>query len=39
MKSLFPRKLNPNDGHRYLPYIVLVIDEFSRPYNDKQEKK
>ncbi len=23
------RKLNPNDGHEYLPYIVLVIDEFA----------
>lgn len=23
------RKLNPHDGHRYLPYIVLVIDEFA----------
>ena len=23
------RKLNPNKGHRYLPYIVLVIDEFA----------
>ena len=23
------RILNPNDGHRYLPYIVLVIDEFA----------
>jgi len=23
------RKLNPNDGHIYLPYIVLVIDEFA----------
>ncbi len=23
------RKLNPNEGHRYLPYIVLVIDEFA----------
>lgn len=23
------RKLNPNDGHRYLPYIVVVIDEFA----------
>jgi len=22
------RKLNPNDGHRFLPYIVVVIDEF-----------
>ena len=23
------RKLNPNKGHRFLPYIVLVIDEFA----------
>ncbi|HCQ30626.1 MAG TPA: cell division protein FtsK [Flavobacteriales bacterium] len=23
------RKLNPNNGHRYLPYIVVVIDEFA----------
>jgi len=23
------RKLNPNDGHQYLPYIVLVVDEFA----------
>ena len=23
------RKLNPNEGHRYLPYIVLVIDELA----------
>lgn len=23
------RKLNPNEGHRYLPYIILVIDEFA----------
>jgi len=23
------RKLNPNDGHRFLPYLVLVIDEFA----------
>ncbi|MFZ9003842.1 MAG: DNA translocase FtsK 4TM domain-containing protein [Robiginitalea sp.] len=23
------RKLNPHEGHRYLPYIVLVIDEFA----------
>ncbi|GIR12246.1 MAG: hypothetical protein CM15mP23_08210 [Cryomorphaceae bacterium] len=22
-------KLNPENGHRYLPYIVLVIDEFA----------
>ena len=23
------RKLNPNDGHKFLPYIVLVVDEFA----------
>lgn len=23
------RKLNPNEGHRYLPYIVVVIDELA----------
>ena len=23
------RKLNPENGHQYLPYIVLVIDEFA----------
>ncbi|MCL2414473.1 MAG: DNA translocase FtsK [Bacteroidales bacterium] len=23
------RRLNPSDGHRYLPYIVLVVDEFA----------
>jgi S-DNA-T family DNA segregation ATPase FtsK/SpoIIIE len=23
------RKLNPNEGHRFLPYIVLVVDEFA----------
>ena len=23
------RKLNPEKGHRYLPYIVLVVDEFA----------
>ena len=23
------RKLNPNNGHKYLPYIVLVVDEFA----------
>lgn len=22
------RQLNPNNGHRYLPYIVIIIDEF-----------
>ncbi len=23
------RRLNPNEGHQYLPYIVLVVDEFA----------
>ncbi len=23
------RKLNPNDGHKFLPYIILIIDEFA----------
>ncbi|MCX6232535.1 MAG: DNA translocase FtsK 4TM domain-containing protein [Bacteroidetes bacterium] len=23
------RKLNPNDGHRFLPYIILIVDEFA----------
>ncbi len=23
------RRLNPNNGHKYLPFIVLVIDEFA----------
>lgn len=23
------KKLNPNDGHRFLPYIVVIVDEFS----------
>ena len=28
-KKFKDRKLNPNDGHAYLPYIVLVVDEFA----------
>ena len=28
-KKFKERKLNPNDGHRSLPYIVLVVDEFA----------
>lgn len=28
-KKFTSRKLNPENGHRYLPYIVLVIDEFA----------
>ncbi len=23
------RRLNPKEGHRYLPYIVLIVDEFA----------
>jgi len=23
------RRLNPNEGHRYLPYIILIVDEFA----------
>lgn len=23
------RRLNPNDGHHFLPYIVLIVDEFA----------
>ena len=23
------RRLNPEKGHRYLPYIVVVVDEFA----------
>jgi S-DNA-T family DNA segregation ATPase FtsK/SpoIIIE len=28
-EKFIQRKLNPNNGHKYLPYIVLVIDEFA----------
>jgi S-DNA-T family DNA segregation ATPase FtsK/SpoIIIE len=28
-KKFTARKLNPEKGHKYLPYIVLVIDEFA----------
>ena len=28
MQKFVSRTLNPNDGHRYLPYIVVIIDEF-----------
>lgn len=27
--KFFQRKLNPENGHRYMPYIVLVVDEFA----------
>ena len=28
-KKFKERKLNPKDGHSFLPYIVLVVDEFA----------
>jgi S-DNA-T family DNA segregation ATPase FtsK/SpoIIIE len=28
-KKFTERRLNPNKGHKFLPYIVLVIDEFA----------
>ncbi len=28
-KKFVARKLNPNNGHRYLPYIILIVDEFA----------
>ncbi|MDR0419705.1 MAG: DNA translocase FtsK, partial [Prevotellaceae bacterium] len=28
-QKIIERRLNPEKGHRYLPYIVLVIDEFA----------
>lgn len=28
-EKFIQRKLNPQNGHRYLPYIVLVVDEFA----------
>ena len=28
-KKFKERKLNPNEGHSFLPYIILVIDEFA----------
>lgn len=28
-KLFLDRKLNPRDGHKYMPYIIVVIDEFA----------
>jgi len=28
-RKFIARKLNPNHGHRFLPYLVLVVDEFA----------
>jgi S-DNA-T family DNA segregation ATPase FtsK/SpoIIIE len=28
-EKFIARKLNPNKGHRFLPYIVVIVDEFA----------
>jgi S-DNA-T family DNA segregation ATPase FtsK/SpoIIIE len=28
-QKFISRRLNPENGHRYLPYIILIIDEFA----------
>lgn len=28
-KRFVERRLNPNDGHRFLPYIVMIVDEYA----------
>jgi S-DNA-T family DNA segregation ATPase FtsK/SpoIIIE len=28
-EKFIARKLNPREGHRYLPYIVIIVDEFA----------
>ena len=28
-EKFIQRRLNPNNGHRFLPYIVVIIDEFA----------
>src|SRR5690606_29369120 len=28
-EKFISRRLNPNNGHRFLPFIILVIDEFA----------
>jgi DNA segregation ATPase FtsK/SpoIIIE, S-DNA-T family len=28
-EKFIARKLNPNNGHRFLPYLILVVDEFA----------
>lgn len=29
MKKFISRRLNPEKGHRFLPYIVAIVDEFA----------
>ena len=31
-KRFCERKLNPEKGHRFLPYIVVIVDEFGNSY-------
>lgn len=33
------RKLNPHDNHRFLPFIVVVIDEFAELLTDTKESE
>ncbi|MFC2115994.1 DNA translocase FtsK 4TM domain-containing protein [Bacteroidota bacterium] len=28
-EKFIARKLNPQDGHKYMPYIVMIVDEFA----------
>ena len=28
-EKFMTRKLNPHDGHRFLPYLIVVVDEFA----------
>lgn len=28
-EKFIDRRLNPNDGHRFLPYLIVIIDEFA----------
>ena len=28
-EKFISRKLNPNNGHRFLPYLIVVVDEFA----------
>lgn len=36
-QKFIDRKLNPTDNHRFLPYIVVVIDEFAELLTDNNE--
>lgn len=36
-QKFIARKLNPDNGHRFLPFIVVVIDEFAELLTDNKE--